>query len=79
MGGHLNAYTSREQTCYYAKVGHVAEVAGLNNASHGQGQQNMMCRGWQALPELAAAYGKCMLGSRQHAVARFVILVACTS
>jgi len=21
MGGHLNAYTSREQTCYYAKVG----------------------------------------------------------
>ncbi len=20
MGGHLNAYTSREQTCYYAKV-----------------------------------------------------------
>lgn len=25
MGGHLNAYTSREQTCYYAKVGQ-AEV-----------------------------------------------------
>lgn len=21
MGGHLNAYTSREMTCYYAKVG----------------------------------------------------------
>jgi len=21
MGGHLNAYTSRETTCYYAKVG----------------------------------------------------------
>lgn len=21
MGGHLNAYTSREQTCYHAKVG----------------------------------------------------------
>ena len=20
MGGHLNAYTSREQTCYHAKV-----------------------------------------------------------
>jgi processing peptidase subunit beta len=20
MGGHLNAYTSREQTCFYAKV-----------------------------------------------------------
>lgn len=21
MGGHLNAYTSREQTCYHAKAG----------------------------------------------------------
>lgn len=33
MGGHLNAYTSREQTCYYAKVpadkvGHAVELLG---------------------------------------------------
>jgi len=28
MGGHLNAYTSRETTCYYAKVGSLRSQPG---------------------------------------------------
>ena len=29
MGGHLNAYTSREQTCYYAKARRCHRCAAL--------------------------------------------------
>ena len=60
MGGHLNAYTSREQTCYYAKVGHVAADAGLKLHCMSKARKNDVQSGGQALPELSAAYMKRM-------------------
>ena len=35
MGGHLNAYTSREHTVYYAKVRHAAEPPRVRRARRG--------------------------------------------
>ena len=38
IGGHLNAYTSREQTCYYAKV-----------CGWGRGDEDVWCLGGRAV------------------------------
>ena len=72
MGGHLNAYTSREQTCYYAKVGWVAADAGLISAAWARPAKHDVlsvgrpCQSYL----LSAACEMCVLKTGQHAAAR---------